>query len=84
MTALWTSDEIVAATGGTLHGAPFEVTGVTFDSREVEHGWLFVAMSVRATPLGATTPTVTSTGSRGAVTACLDRATLLRGLVLPG
>ena len=44
MTALWTSDEIVAATGGTLQGAPFEVTGVTFDSREVEHGWLFVAM----------------------------------------
>ena len=44
MTALWTSDEIVAATGGTLHGAPFEVSGVTFDSREVEHGWLFVAM----------------------------------------
>ncbi len=44
MTPLWTSDEIVAATGGALHGAPFEVTGVTFDSREVEHGWLFVAM----------------------------------------
>jgi UDP-N-acetylmuramoyl-tripeptide--D-alanyl-D-alanine ligase len=45
MTApLWTSDEIVAATGGTLHGEPFEVSGVTFDSREVEHGWLFVAM----------------------------------------
>ena len=44
MTALWTSDEIVAATGGMLHGDPFEVSGVTFDSREVEHGWLFVAM----------------------------------------
>ena len=44
MTALWTSEEIVAATGGTLHGDAFEVTGVTFDSREVEHGWLFVAM----------------------------------------
>jgi UDP-N-acetylmuramoyl-tripeptide--D-alanyl-D-alanine ligase len=44
MTALWTSDEIVAATGGTLHGGPFEVSGVTFDSREVEHGWLFIAM----------------------------------------
>jgi len=44
MTALWTSEEIVAATGGTLHGDPFEVVGVTFDSREVEHGWLFVAM----------------------------------------
>ena len=44
MTALWTSAEIVAATGGTLHGEPFDVSGITFDSREVEHGWLFVAM----------------------------------------
>ena len=44
MSALWTSDEIVAATGGTLHGAPFSVSGVTFDSREVEPGFLFVAM----------------------------------------
>ena len=34
MSALWTSDEIAAATGGTA-SAPFEVTGVTFDSREV-------------------------------------------------
>ena len=44
MTALWTSEEILAATGGTLHGDPFQVTGVTFDSREVERGHLFVAM----------------------------------------
>jgi UDP-N-acetylmuramoyl-tripeptide--D-alanyl-D-alanine ligase len=44
MTALWTSEEIVAATGGTLHGKAFEVSGVTFDSREVEREWLFVAM----------------------------------------
>ena len=43
MTALWTSDEIAAATGGTA-SAPFKVTGVTFDSREVEPGTLFVAM----------------------------------------
>ena len=43
MTALWTSDEIAAATGGTA-SAPFEVTGVTFDSREVQPGDLFVAM----------------------------------------
>lgn len=43
MTALWTSDEIAAATGGTASG-PFEVTGVTFDSREVGPGDLFVAM----------------------------------------
>ena len=44
MTALWTSAEIVAATGGTLVGDPFDVSGVAFDSREVEPGWLFVAM----------------------------------------
>ncbi|MGH6783893.1 MAG: Mur ligase family protein, partial [Sphingomicrobium sp.] len=41
---LWTSDEIAAATGGTVVGNGFIVSGVTFDSREVEHGWLFVAM----------------------------------------
>src|SRR5438445_6819499 len=43
MSALWTSEEIAAATGGTA-SAPFEVTGVTFDSREVQPGDLFVAM----------------------------------------
>jgi UDP-N-acetylmuramoyl-tripeptide--D-alanyl-D-alanine ligase len=41
--SLWTSDEIAAATGGTA-SEPFEVTGVTFDSREVQPGDLFVAM----------------------------------------
>ena len=43
MSALWTSEEIAAATGGTASEA-FEVTGVCFDSREVEPGFLFVAM----------------------------------------
>jgi UDP-N-acetylmuramoyl-tripeptide--D-alanyl-D-alanine ligase len=43
MTALWTSQEIAAATGGTAHGS-FEATGVTFDSREVGLGDLFIAM----------------------------------------
>jgi len=43
VTALWTSDEIAAATGGKA-SASFEVTGVTFDSREVQPGDLFVAM----------------------------------------
>lgn len=43
MSALWTSDEIAQATGGTA-SAPFEVTGITFDSREVRSGDLFVAM----------------------------------------
>lgn len=43
MSVLWTSDEIAAATGGTA-STSFEVTGVTFDSREVQPGELFVAM----------------------------------------
>jgi len=43
VSALWTSAEIEAATGGRA-SQPFEVTGVTFDSREVRPGDLFVAM----------------------------------------
>ena len=43
MSVLWTSDEIATATRGTV-STPFEVTGVTFDSREVGRGDLFVAM----------------------------------------
>jgi UDP-N-acetylmuramoyl-tripeptide--D-alanyl-D-alanine ligase len=43
VTALWIGADIAAATGGTL-SAPFEVEGVTFDSREVIGGELFVAM----------------------------------------
>ena len=43
MTALWTSSEIAAATGGRA-SADFDVTGVTFDSREVAAGDLFIAM----------------------------------------
>ena len=43
MTPLWTSAEIEAATGGRA-SAPFDVSGVTFDSREVSAGDLFVAM----------------------------------------
>lgn len=41
---LWTSAEIAAATGGTADAA-FEATGVTFDSRSVEPGDLFIAMA---------------------------------------
>jgi len=43
MSALWISDEIAAATGGRA-SERFEVSGVTFDSREVQPGDLFVAM----------------------------------------
>ncbi|MBA4090907.1 MAG: UDP-N-acetylmuramoylalanyl-D-glutamyl-2, 6-diaminopimelate--D-alanyl-D-alanine ligase [Sphingobium sp.] len=40
---LWTSTEIAEATGGAA-SAPFAVSGVAFDSREVGQGDLFVAM----------------------------------------
>ena len=43
MRPLWTSQEIAAATGGRSAGN-FDVSGITFDSREVEPGDLFVAM----------------------------------------
>jgi UDP-N-acetylmuramoyl-tripeptide--D-alanyl-D-alanine ligase len=43
VSALWTSGEIERATRGRASAA-FEVGGVTFDSREVEPGFLFVAM----------------------------------------
>ena len=42
---LWTSDEIVAATGGRLAGAPFAATGVSIDTRTLEPGDLFVALA---------------------------------------
>jgi UDP-N-acetylmuramoyl-tripeptide--D-alanyl-D-alanine ligase len=43
VSVLCTSAEIEAATGGRASSA-FEVTGVTFDSREVQPGDLFIAM----------------------------------------
>jgi UDP-N-acetylmuramoyl-tripeptide--D-alanyl-D-alanine ligase len=42
---LWTSAEIIAATGGTLSGAPFAATGVSIDTRTLEPGDLFVALA---------------------------------------
>jgi UDP-N-acetylmuramoyl-tripeptide--D-alanyl-D-alanine ligase len=48
VSALWSSDEIAAATGGAAHGE-FQASGVAFDSREVEPGHLFVAMKGEAT-----------------------------------
>lgn len=41
--ALWTAEEIAAATGGTASGA-FQVAGVEMDSRDVRSGDLFFAL----------------------------------------
>ena len=41
---LWTSAEIEAATGGRLSGPAFAATGITYNSREIAPGDLFVAL----------------------------------------
>ncbi|GAA0867875.1 UDP-N-acetylmuramoyl-tripeptide--D-alanyl-D-alanine ligase [Brevundimonas basaltis] len=41
---LWTSAEIEAATGGKLSGPSFEAVGVTYNSREIAPGDLFLAL----------------------------------------
>ncbi len=46
--ALWTAEEIAAATGGTASGA-FQCAGVEIDSRDVRSGDLFVALRGEAT-----------------------------------
>jgi UDP-N-acetylmuramoyl-tripeptide--D-alanyl-D-alanine ligase len=43
MTALWTATAIAAATGGEANG-DFTASGVSFDSREVSAGDLFIAL----------------------------------------
>jgi UDP-N-acetylmuramoyl-tripeptide--D-alanyl-D-alanine ligase len=45
---LWTSEEIAEATGGTA-STSFDISGVAFDSREVEPGHLFIALKGEAT-----------------------------------
>ena len=45
--ALWTSDELAAATGGTV-SCEFEVAGAEIDSREVMEGDLFFALKGEA------------------------------------
>ncbi|MEO9904083.1 MAG: Mur ligase domain-containing protein, partial [Nisaea sp.] len=45
MTAsLWTSDELVKATRGNLHGPAFEIADLVIDSRKITAGCLFVAL----------------------------------------
>src|SRR5690606_3539360 len=41
---LWTAADIAAAAGGRIDGADFAATGVTFNSKEISPGDLFVAL----------------------------------------
>jgi UDP-N-acetylmuramoyl-tripeptide--D-alanyl-D-alanine ligase len=49
VSALWTSDEVARALAPATISAPFEANGVTFDSRAVAKGDLFLALSGETT-----------------------------------
>ena len=49
MTALWTSDEVARVLAPSSITAPFEASGVTFDSRSVARSDLFFALSGETT-----------------------------------
>src|SRR3954470_12594935 len=66
MSALWTPDEIASATGGRAHG-DFAVRGVSFDSREVGRGELFVAMPGETTDGHRFVDAAFARGAAGAV-----------------
>ncbi|MGI8839970.1 MAG: UDP-N-acetylmuramoyl-tripeptide--D-alanyl-D-alanine ligase [Caulobacteraceae bacterium] len=64
-TPLWTAAEIVAATGGRA-SAPFAATGVSIDTRTLEGGDLFVALSGERDGHGSI-PAALAAGAAGAL-----------------
>jgi UDP-N-acetylmuramoyl-tripeptide--D-alanyl-D-alanine ligase len=66
MSNLWTAHEIADATGGAVHG-DFYATGVTFDSREVGPGDLFIALRGETTDGHRFLPQAFAAGAAGAI-----------------
>lgn len=70
MSPLWTSDEVRAAVAPTAISAAFEADGITFDSRAVGRGDIFVALSGESTDGHGF---VTEAFARGAAAALVSR-----------
>lgn len=68
MMPLWTAAEIAAATGGVAHG-DFTANGVSFDSREIIGGELFVAMTGAAMDGHRFVPQALARGAAGMLVA---------------
>ncbi|MFQ3595581.1 MAG: UDP-N-acetylmuramoyl-tripeptide--D-alanyl-D-alanine ligase [Sphingomonadaceae bacterium] len=68
MRPLWTGEEVAEACGGAL-SAPFVAEGVTFDSREVIGGELFVALPGSRADGHAYVPQAFARGAAGALVA---------------
>jgi UDP-N-acetylmuramoyl-tripeptide--D-alanyl-D-alanine ligase len=68
MNPLWTSSEIAEAVDGSANG-DFSVSGVTFDSREVEAGHLFLALKGEETDGHLFLDKAFAAGAAGAVVA---------------
>ncbi len=66
MKALWSSDELVTATGGTPNAA-FQCDGVAFDSREIGAGDLFFALKGEASDGHLFVEQAFSQGASGAI-----------------
>ncbi|MBN8926533.1 MAG: UDP-N-acetylmuramoyl-tripeptide--D-alanyl-D-alanine ligase [Rhodospirillales bacterium 69-11] len=66
MTALWTAQDFVEATGGTLT-APFDASGVSIDTRTVQPGDLFVALRGEGRDGHAFVPEALAKGAAGAM-----------------
>lgn len=77
--SLWTSSEILKATGGTLYGEAFEVSGIAIDSRDIAPGDLFVGLSGERDGVDFV-PAALAAGARAALT---TRATQGDCVVVP-
>jgi UDP-N-acetylmuramoyl-tripeptide--D-alanyl-D-alanine ligase len=80
VSALWTSDEVARALAPAAITAPFEATGVTFDSRAVARGDLFFALSGETTDGHRFVGDALGRGAAAAVVSCdIDvKGTLVR------